>query len=151
MYIFKCHSNYKDTIKNIKIQIYLSKSGTCCDFGEEASGYIKIPDNTMNEIIDLYTNKFITIKTLTENYNYGRDKITNELKNNSIEVSNGIYFSEKNINIIIDLYVDEKYSLQQIINKLGLKDRRVISKILKNNNIKINPCGGKNRDIKFDT
>ena len=104
-------------------------------FGENSSAYIKIPFNIVNKIIDLYTNKFVTISTLIKKYNYSRYKITNELKNNNITISNGIYISEKNKNIIIDLYINKKYNIQQITNTLELKDKRSISNFLKNNQI----------------
>ena len=110
-------------------------------YGKEASGYLEIEQKIKDIIIHEYKHCFESIRSLSKKYtDVSEYKIREILIEEKLEIKL-MYMSKENEEKIIEMYCNQKLSVNKI-SKYFKIDGRNIKKVLNNNNIKIKSRGG---------
>ena len=94
--------------------------------------------NEISQIVDLYVNQHLSADQIHFKLGIGVDRIKKELRKNNIEIRSNRYRfkSPETIDKIIDLYVNEHKTIQEISDTLK-QGWQIVKDTLKENNIKI--------------
>lgn len=131
----KWNNNKKQKLSEyfIKNEIHKGeKNSNFGKYGKESSGYKKIPEYIINNILLDYTNNFICIKKLSKKYNISERKIKEIILDNNLEIKT-IYFSNENKEKIKNMYLNKNMSFKEISNVIGVEYRnikKILSQIL---------------------
>ena len=129
------NNKWKDTQKE-KLSKYLieneihkgEKNPNFGKYGKESSGYKKVPETIINEILYDYMNNFICVRKLAKKYNISDRKVREIIVDNNLEIKI-IYFSEENIEKIKDMFLFKNMSFIEISKIIGV-DYRNIKKLI---------------------
>jgi len=109
--------------------------------GEKSSGYKKLSQEVVDSIIDLYVNKEICMKHIGIQLSLNEIKVKNTLIENNITLRkthpfNKVILNKETEELIINLYTQEKLSIDKISEKISISSN-IVLRCLKENKVQM--------------